>query len=62
MDEHNLHTVTCPWCLKSIEMPVDPGADEHHWVEDCPVCCHPIELDFTTGADGERKLTAEKSH
>lgn len=62
MDEHDLHAVTCPWCLETIEMPVDPGAGEARWVEDCPVCCHPIELGFATGPGGKPQLTAERSH
>lgn len=62
MDEHEFHSVTCPWCLESIEMPVEPGAEMDQWVEDCPVCCHPMELRLTADAGGSSRLTAERSH
>jgi hypothetical protein len=62
MDEHDLHTVTCPWCLETIEMPVEPGAETDRWVEDCPVCCHPMELELGTDAAGTPCLSAERSH
>ncbi|GAB3730897.1 CPXCG motif-containing cysteine-rich protein [Luteimonas pelagia] len=36
--------VSCPYCGESFEALVDPGADDARYVEDCPVCCRPIEM------------------
>lgn len=36
---------TCPHCGESIQIVVDPsGGSEQHYIEDCPVCCNPNEL------------------
>jgi hypothetical protein len=51
--------VQCPYCGEPIEVLIDPGADEgnvggQRFIEDCPVCCRPIEYrlkpDWTGGA------------
>ena len=42
-------TYVCPTCGESIVIPLDrTGGDEQHYVEDCPVCCHPnvIHVEF----------------
>jgi len=32
----------CPYCGEEVEVDVDPiGASVEHYIEDCPVCCHP---------------------
>jgi hypothetical protein len=36
--------VTCPYCGEAFEALVDPGAGDAGYVEDCPVCCRPIEM------------------
>jgi len=42
---------SCPYCLAPITMLVDPSVPAQTYVEDCEVCCHPIEV--TAEADGE---------
>ena len=37
-------TVQCPYCGESFETAVDPSAGSYRYVEDCQVCCQPIEL------------------
>jgi hypothetical protein len=42
--------VDCPYCGEAIEIGLDPGGGElQHYVEDCSVCCQPIQirLEFT---------------
>ena len=37
--------VDCPWCGETVELLVDTsGGDSQSYVEDCEVCCNPIEL------------------
>jgi hypothetical protein len=38
-------TVQCPFCGESFETAVDPSAGSFRYVEDCQVCCQPIELE-----------------
>ena len=34
----------CPYCGEAIELEVDTSAGEQSYIEDCSVCCRPIEL------------------
>lgn len=37
-------TVTCPWCWEEISLVVDLSEERQDYVEDCPVCCHPMRV------------------
>jgi hypothetical protein len=37
-------TVQCPYCGESFETAVDWSAGSFRYIEDCHVCCQPIEL------------------
>ena len=43
--------ITCPFCGERFEALVDISAGSQAYVEDCPVCCRPIELHLTTDGD-----------
>jgi hypothetical protein len=34
----------CPYCWEEISMLMDPSVAEQTYVEDCEVCCNPIEV------------------
>ncbi|TWI06183.1 Cysteine-rich CPXCG [Luteimonas cucumeris] len=36
--------VQCPYCGERFDALVDASAGDAAYVEDCPVCCRPIEL------------------
>jgi hypothetical protein len=36
--------VQCPYCGERLETRVDLTADEPSYIEDCQVCCRPIEF------------------
>lgn len=44
--------VRCPYCGERIEIVVDLSAGGQSYVEDCAVCCQPIEISFDV-VDGE---------
>ncbi|NIR29110.1 MAG: CPXCG motif-containing cysteine-rich protein [Gammaproteobacteria bacterium] len=46
-------TIVCPYCWETCEMTVDCSAGEQRYIEDCPVCCHPIELRVRLDESGE---------
>ena len=48
-----LITIHCPYCGEAYETPVDPSAGSQRYVEDCAVCCRPIEISLRVGDDGE---------
>ncbi len=37
------HFFQCPYCWESISMLLDPSVNTQY-VEDCEVCCNPIEI------------------
>ena len=45
--------VQCPYCGERFEALVDPSAGDAAYVEDCPVCCRPIELRLRLDEDGQ---------
>lgn len=40
------HSFTCPYCRQEISMVLDPSVHRQTYVEDCEVCCNPIELRY----------------
>jgi predicted RNA-binding Zn-ribbon protein involved in translation (DUF1610 family) len=42
----------CPYCGERLETRVDLTADEPSYIEDCQVCCRPIELAVERGDGG----------
>lgn len=48
--------VECPYCGEDFETTVDCSAGSQRYIEDCPVCCRPIE--FQAEVDGSDNLIA----
>ena len=48
--------VLCPYCGETFETSVDCSAGNQHYIEDCQVCCSPIQ--FRVSVDMEGKLLA----
>jgi len=46
-------TVQCPYCGEPFDTAVDLSAGSTSYIEDCQICCRPIELDIEVGTDGE---------
>lgn len=45
-------SIQCPYCGERFEALVDASSGDARYVEDCPVCCRPIELHLRLGDDG----------
>lgn len=45
--------IDCPYCGENLSVGVDCSAGSHDFIEDCTVCCRPIELHAEVGGDGE---------
>jgi transcription elongation factor Elf1 len=41
------HFFICPYCGEQISMVVDHSVRHQTYVEDCEVCCNPIEISCT---------------
>jgi hypothetical protein len=44
--------VHCPYCGEGFETSADASAGPCKYVEDCQVCCQPIEMELRVDADG----------
>jgi len=44
--------VSCPFCGEAISILLDPSDGEQSYVEDCQVCCQPMQINFEV-TDGE---------
>ena len=42
---------TCPYCGEAVETVLDLSAGDQAYIEDCPVCCRPIEFELRTDGD-----------
>jgi transcription elongation factor Elf1 len=42
----------CPYCGELIEVAVDVSGGDQDYIEDCSVCCRPIELAVRQSASG----------
>jgi transcription elongation factor Elf1 len=45
------HFFTCPYCWQEISVVLDLSVPHQKYVEDCEVCCKPIELRYTVEDD-----------
>jgi len=45
--------IQCPYSGESYETVVDLSAGSQRYIEDCAVCCRPIEVTLRVGDDGE---------
>jgi transcription elongation factor Elf1 len=49
LPERRIH---CPFCGESISIVVDPSAGSQSYIEDCQVCCQPMQISIEA-EDGE---------
>jgi len=45
------HMFTCPYCGEEISMVLDLSVHRDTYIEDCEVCCNPIEVSYTAEDD-----------
>jgi hypothetical protein len=50
--------IQCPYCGETIEILVDCSVQNQSYIEDCQVCCRPMNLAVTVGEEGMPEVTA----
>lgn len=53
------HFFTCPYCFSQISMLLDTFVHQQNYIEDCEVCCNPIQVNFTVDAATEEVTSFE---
>jgi len=41
------HAFTCPFCWQRISMVLDESVESQTYIEDCEICCKPIEITYS---------------
>lgn len=53
--------ITCPYCGETLTIRLDLSAGSQNYVEDCQVCCQPIQLSVRLEEDGALdRIAAER--
>ena len=58
MSNTELVEIQCPYCGETIEIMVDPSVESQSYIEDCSVCCRPINLTVTVDEEGMPSVDA----
>ena len=54
------HFFTCPYYWEQISMILDSQEESSDYIEDCEVCCRPIELFFKFSGENLVSFEAQK--
>ena len=59
MNQLRSKKISCPYCGEQIEIVVDCSIPEQEYIEDCEVCCRPINLIISV-AENEKVRVSTK--
>jgi Cysteine-rich CPXCG len=52
MNELESKKVQCPYCGEIIDILIDCSVEQQNYIEDCQVCCRPINFDVSVDQSG----------
>ena len=50
--------IDCPYCGETITILIDDSVGAQQYIEDCQVCCRPMEIRVSVSADGDLQIEA----
>lgn len=50
---------TCPYCWEDISMLIDHSVPHQSYIEDCEVCCNPIQITVSIFEDSLESFSAK---
>ena len=53
MNELESKNIQCPYCGEANNIVIDCSISEQSYIEDCQVCCKPINFDVSLAQSGE---------
>ncbi len=53
--------VSCPFCGETVDIVLDPSAGGQSYIEDCQVCCQPMQITYDIEADELMDLTIDRA-
>ena len=48
--------IQCPYCGETLEITIDLSVGDRQYIEDCQVCCKPIQFRIRVSPDGESSI------
>jgi hypothetical protein len=57
MENLSERTISCPYCGESIDVLIDFEDMEQEYIEDCQVCCRPINFVVSSSIGGDLSLS-----
>ncbi len=55
------HEIICPFCGAQQFIFIDVSVHHQQYIEDCQVCCQPIEMDILVEDEDEVRVAVEQS-
>lgn len=52
----------CPYCFEQISFVLETEYGEQSYIEDCEVCCRPIEITYSLENEGIKILRLERAN
>ena len=55
-------SVQCPYCWEQFSLLIDASVESQEYVEDCEVCCRPIDFAIEIDAENQAVVQARLQH
>jgi hypothetical protein len=52
--------IRCPYCGESVPAEIDCSVDRQSYIEDCTVCCRPIEFAVSVNEQGQPRVQVSR--
>jgi hypothetical protein len=56
MNQLQENDIGCPYCGETITILIDESVESQQYIEDCQVCCRPIEVVVYISPDGDSQI------
>ena len=53
--------ISCPYCAQSMEVVLDLSGGSQCYIEDCHVCCQPMQIRFDADANELQGLQVDRA-
>lgn len=53
--------ISCPYCAEYMEVVLDLSAGSQSYIEDCQVCCQPMQISFEADEDELHGLQVDRA-
>ncbi|MBL1275993.1 MAG: CPXCG motif-containing cysteine-rich protein [Ectothiorhodospiraceae bacterium] len=57
MNELQENSIQCPYCGETIHVLIDTSVPQQDYIEDCQVCCRPINFAVSLDDDGDAMVS-----